>query len=36
MGFQAAASTRITEALQRREAAGSVVADINGMFRDSF
>lgn len=36
MGFQAAASTRISEALLRREAAGSVIADINGMFRDSF
>ena len=24
------------EALLRREAAGSVIADINGMFRDSF
>lgn len=36
MGFQAAASARVTEGLLRREAAGPVIAQINQMFRDSF
>ncbi|WP_198672307.1 ABC transporter substrate-binding protein [Pseudogemmobacter bohemicus] len=36
MDFQHAASTRITEGLAAREAAGPVIADINRLFRESF
>ena len=36
MGFQAAASARLTDALLRHEAARPVIADINALFRDSF
>lgn len=36
MGFQAAASERLNEGLRSGEAASSVIADVNGLFRNSF
>lgn len=36
MGFQTAASARLTEGLAAREAAGPVIAEINRLFRESF
>ena len=36
MTFQAAAAERITDAVVRREAAKTVIADINRLFRNSF
>jgi multiple sugar transport system substrate-binding protein len=36
MAFQARASERLNEGLFRRESAASIVAALNGLFRESF
>ncbi len=36
MAFQQAAAQRITDGLMSREKAGSVIDDVNRLFRDSF